>query len=110
MHGFQLADCLRCGGLLKPDVVFFGETVPRQRVDSSPALVAASRSLLVLGSSLTVMSGYRFVLQASKIWIRVAVVNQGPTRADAQARLKVEALLGSVLRALASHGHDRMVG
>ena len=63
-----MVGCLACGdGPLKPDVVFFGETVPRDRVDHCFALVDGAGSLLVLGSSLTVMSGYRFVLRAAKL-------------------------------------------
>src|SRR5207244_2191327 len=65
-RGCRVVDCAACGGLLKPDVVFFGEAVPRDRVERAFALVSAARTLLVLGSSLTVMSGYRFVLFAKK--------------------------------------------
>ena len=98
--GFTVVDCLDCGGVLKPDVVFFGENVPRDRVDRAFSLVDSCRALLVLGSSLTVMSGYRFVLYAKKHGVPVVIVNQGPTRGDAQADLKVEEALGSVLRQL----------
>jgi len=98
LDGFVMVDCLACGGgPLKPDVVFFGETVPRDRVDRCFALVAGARSLLVLGSSLTVMSGYRFVIAAAKQGIPVAIVNSGPTRGDAKATLRVDAPLGEVL-------------
>jgi NAD-dependent SIR2 family protein deacetylase len=97
VHDFVVVGCLVCGGVLKPDVVFFGETVPRDRVDRSLALVAGARCLLVLGSSLKVMSGYRFVLQAARLGIPVAIVNQGETRGDAQAHLRVDAPLGEVL-------------
>ena len=100
--GFVVVDCERCGGLLKPDVVFFGEPVPRPRAARVFELLDASAALLVLGSSLTVMSGYRFVLHAAKHHIPVAIVNQGATRGDAQATLKVEAPLGEVLSALAA--------
>ncbi len=89
-----------CGGVLKPDVVFFGETVPPERVARSFALVAASRLLLVLGSSLKVMSGHRFVLRASKTGVPVAIVNQGATRGDPFALLTLDAPLGQVLPAL----------
>ena len=91
--GSSWSDCLACGdGPLKPDVVFFGETVPRDRVDAL-LRAASSRpaSLLVLGSSLTVMSGYRFVLRAAKLGIPVAIVNAGPTRGDAKADVRVDA-------------------
>lgn len=100
--GFRAVDCLRCGGVLKPDVVFFGETVPVDRVQRCFALVERAGALLVLGSSLTVMSGYRFVLRAAKLDIPVAIVNAGATRGDAQARLTVDGALGEVLPALVS--------
>jgi NAD-dependent SIR2 family protein deacetylase len=93
-----MVDCLACGGgPLKPDVVFFGETVPRDRVDRCFALVEDARSLLVLGSSLTVMSGYRFVLRAAKRGIPVGNVTVGPTRGDAKADVRVDGPLGAVL-------------
>ena len=102
LDGFVMVDCLACGGgPLKPDVVFFGETVPRERVDRCFALVAGARSLLVLGSSLTVMSGYRFVIAAAKRGIPVAIVNSGPTRGDDKAAVRVDAPLGAVLPELA---------
>jgi NAD-dependent SIR2 family protein deacetylase len=97
LDGFAIVDCTGCGGMLKPDVVYFGETVPRDRVDRSFGLVASARTLLVLGSSLTVMSGRRFVLRAAKDGIRVAIVNQGETRGAAYAGLTVDAPLGEVL-------------
>jgi NAD-dependent SIR2 family protein deacetylase len=97
LAGFRTVDCLGCGGLLKPDVVFFGEMVPRERVQHSFALVERSRLVLVLGSSLTVMSGRRFVLRAVKRGIPVAIVNQGPTRGDDCATLTLDAPLGSAL-------------
>ncbi|WP_249933286.1 NAD-dependent protein deacetylase [Blastococcus sp. CCUG 61487] len=103
LDGFVMVDCLACGGgPLKPDVVFFGETVPRDRVDGCFARVEGAGSLLVLGSSLTVMSGYRFVLHAAKLGIPVAIVNVGPTRGDAKADVRVDAPLGEVLPALAA--------
>jgi NAD-dependent SIR2 family protein deacetylase len=103
--GFVVVGCLVCGAdALKPDVVFFGETVPRERVDRCLAMVDAARSLVVLGSSLTVMSGYRFVLRAAERGTPVAIVNQGPTRGDAKASLRLDAPLGEVLPAL-----DRLV-
>jgi NAD-dependent SIR2 family protein deacetylase len=102
LDGFVMVECLACGdGPLKPDVVFFGETVPRPRVDTCFELLEGSRALLVLGSSLTVMSGYRFVLRAAKLGIPVAVVNLGPTRGDAKTDVRVDAPLGVVLPELA---------
>jgi NAD-dependent SIR2 family protein deacetylase len=94
---FQVVDCVTCGGLLKPDVVFFGENVPRARVADCYAMVDRASSLLVLGSSLTVMSGYRFVRHAAKLGIPVVIVNQGATRGDALADLTIDAPLGQTL-------------
>jgi NAD-dependent SIR2 family protein deacetylase len=101
LDGFVMVGCLACGeGPLKPDVVFFGESVPRDRVEHCFDLVQKAGTLLVLGSSLTVMSGYRFVLRAVKLGIPVAIVNVGPTRGDAKADVRVDAPLGVVLPAL----------
>ncbi|MET7867104.1 NAD-dependent protein deacetylase [Micromonospora taraxaci] len=100
---FRTVDCGICGtGMLKPDVVFFGETVPAQRVARCFEAVEGARSLLVLGSSLTVMSGRRFVIRAAKQGIPVAIVNQGPTRGDGHASVCVDAPLGAVLPELAA--------
>jgi NAD-dependent SIR2 family protein deacetylase len=102
LDGFVMVGCRACGGgPLKPDVVFFGETVPRPRVDTCFELLERSQALLVLGSSLTVMSGYRFVLRAAKLGIPVGVVNLGPTRGDAKTDVRVDAPLGVVLPELA---------
>src|SRR5580704_2200102 len=98
--GFTVAGCLACGGLLKPDVVFFGENVPRPRVESCFSLVASSSALVVLGSSLTVMSGLRYVRHASSLGIPVVIVNQGATRGDPLATATLDAPLGSTLTAL----------
>ncbi len=98
---FRVVACSMCsGGVLKPDVVFFGESVPRDRVDACFEIVERSRALVVLGSSLTVMSGRRFVLRADKRGIPVAIVNQGVTRADATAAITIDAPLGRVLTEL----------
>ncbi|ROP45656.1 NAD-dependent SIR2 family protein deacetylase [Pseudokineococcus lusitanus] len=95
---FVVVPCESCGsGPLKPDVVFFGESVPRPRVDDCFARVDAARTLLVLGSSLTVMSGYRFVLHARRAGTPVVVLVQGETRADATADLRLDAPLTPVL-------------
>jgi NAD-dependent SIR2 family protein deacetylase len=100
LAGFRTVDCEACGGMLKPDVVFFGETVPMDRVERCFDLVDHAGLLLVLGSSLKVMSGYRFVLRAAKLGIPVAIVNQGVTRGDAAAAVLVDAPLGQLLPAL----------
>ncbi|MFY1668701.1 NAD-dependent protein deacetylase [Plantactinospora sp. WMMB334] len=95
---FRTVDCQACrGGMLKPDVVFFGESVPADRVRACFDLVERARLLLVLGSSLTVMSGRRFVIRAARLDIPVVIVNQGPTRGDDYAELTVDAPLGLVL-------------
>lgn len=101
LDGFVPVGCQYCSSeLIKPDVVFFGESVPRHRVDACFALVEAASSLLVLGSSLTVMSGLRFVRRAAAIGVPVAIVNQGRTRADPLADVKIEAPLGAILTEL----------
>jgi NAD-dependent SIR2 family protein deacetylase len=98
VRGFRLVDCLGCrSGPLKPDVVFFGENVPPDRVADCYALVAASRLVLVLGSSLTVASGFRFVRRAAMLGVPVIIVNQGQTRGDSHARSRIDAPLGQVL-------------
>ncbi|MFG1673305.1 NAD-dependent protein deacetylase [Micromonospora sp. NPDC049282] len=103
VSGFRTVDCAVCGaGMLKPDVVFFGETVPAARVADCFALVERARALLVLGSSLTVMSGRRFVLRAAKHGIPVGIVNQGATRGDGYAALRLDAPLGATLTAVAA--------
>jgi NAD-dependent SIR2 family protein deacetylase len=105
---FQVVDCLDCGGgPLKPDVVFFGENVPPERVARCYALVEASRLLLVLGSSLTVASGFRFVRRAAARGIPVAIVNQGATRGDPLADVLLDAPLGRLLPALAAAALER---
>ena len=98
---FTMIDCPACGdGPLKPDVVFFGESVPRPRVARCFERVAGARSLVVLGSSLTVMSGLRFVRAAARDAIPVAVVTAGATRAEDLAAVRLHAPLGRVLPAL----------
>ena len=99
--GFHVVACAVCAGTLKPDVVFFGETVPADRVARCFDLVERAAGLLVLGSSLTVMSGYRFVLRAARLGLPVAIVNQGATRGDDKADLRLDAPLGAVLSGVA---------
>lgn len=102
LDDFTVVDCAGCGGVLKPDVIFFGETVPRARVVDCHAAVGQARLLLVVGSSLTVYSGRRFVVQAAKAGTPVAIVNQGVTRSDEHAAVRLDAPLGLVLPALAA--------
>lgn len=87
---FRVPDCLACGGLLKPDVVFFGENVPAARVEAVYARLAAADAMLVVGSSLMIWSGYRFTLRAAELGLRIACVNRGRTRGDALFALKDE--------------------
>ena len=101
---FVVPDCHRCGGVLKPNVVFFGESVPRDKVDYAFRRVDEAGALLVAGSSLTVWSGYRFVKRAAERGLPIAIVNIGPTRADDLATLKVEAKCGEVLAAAVARG------
>lgn len=98
---FVVADCARCGGPLKPDVVFFGEAVPRERVERAYAMVDAADALLVVGSSLAVFSGYRFVKRAHARGQPIAIVNLGASRGDALADVVVDARAGEVLPRLA---------
>jgi NAD-dependent SIR2 family protein deacetylase len=92
--GFVVPGCERCGDVLKPDVVFFGENVPRRRVDRCYAavdrLAELEGTMLVVGSSLTVMSGFRFVRHAARLGRPVVIVNRGATRADDLATVKLE--------------------
>jgi NAD-dependent SIR2 family protein deacetylase len=87
---FRVPPCPACGGMLKPDVVFFGEAVPRERVEHTRMALAASDGLLVVGSSLMVYSGYRFARMAHEAGVPVAILTRGVTRADDLASLKIE--------------------
>ena len=100
---FHVVSCTVCGGILKPDVVFFGEAVPPQRVEHCRALVREAASLLVLGSSLTVMSGLRFVRQAAQAGKPVLIVNRDPTRGDRHSVTRVALPLGTALTTVAGH-------
>jgi NAD-dependent SIR2 family protein deacetylase len=101
-EGFVVAACEICGGMLKPDFVYFGENVPKDRVAAAYALVDAAAVLLVAGSSLTVMSGLRFVRHAAKQNKPVVIINRGRTRGDDLATVKVEAGTSESLQALSA--------
>jgi NAD-dependent SIR2 family protein deacetylase len=101
IEAFQVPACTRCGGVLKPRVVFFGDSVPGAVVREAFAAVDAADLLLVIGSSLAVYSGYRFLRRAVERCIPVAIVNRGPVRGEEHASVKVEGSAGASLRALA---------
>jgi NAD-dependent SIR2 family protein deacetylase len=98
---FRIIDCPRCGGMLKPDIVYFGESVPKDRVQQAYSLVNQADVLLVAGSSLTVFSGFRFVKHAAALGIPVAIINRGSTRGDDLATVKVDAGCSPMLALLA---------
>lgn len=98
---FRIIDCPRCGGMLKPDIVYFGESVPKDRVEQAYSLVGQADALLVAGSSLTVFSGFRFVKHAAALDIPVAIINRGSTRGDELATVKVDAGCSPMLALLA---------
>jgi NAD-dependent SIR2 family protein deacetylase len=95
--GFEVVACASCSGVLMPDVVFFGGSVPRATLDAAWALFDRAELLLVIGSSLTVFSGYRFVRRAAERGLPIAIVNRGPTRGDEHAQLRIDARCGDAL-------------
>ena len=99
-ESFQVVGCSACHGVLKPDVVFFGENVPRPRAQACYAMVERSKALVVLGSSLTVMSGFRYVRHAARARRPIVIVNQGATRGDTYATATLDAPLGRTLTEL----------
>ena len=99
---FVVPPCRQCAGVLKPRVVFFGDNVARPVVEEAFAAVDAAEVLLVVGSSLAVFSGYRFLRRAVERGIPVAIVNRGPVRGEEHATVKVDASAGAALDALAS--------
>jgi NAD-dependent SIR2 family protein deacetylase len=98
---FRYLDCPSCNGMLKPDIVYFGESVPKNTVNQAYSLVDEADALLVAGSSLTVFSGYRFVRHAAARGIPIAIVNRGPTRGDHLATVKVDGGCSELLTLLA---------
>jgi len=104
VEAFVPPRCGRCGGLLKPDVVFFGENVPIERYQAAQEALAAADALLVAGSSLMVYSGFRFVRQAHEAGLPIAIVNRGRTRGDDLADLKVEGDVGALLTSAVGAG------
>jgi NAD+-dependent protein deacetylase sirtuin 4 len=97
---FFLPECPKCGGYLKPNIVFFGDNVPRSRIDKVVKCIIDSDGVLVLGSSLTVFSGYRIVLQAKELGLAVAVINIGETRADKIVDIKINSKCSDIMKLL----------
>lgn len=95
--GFRIADCDDCGGVLKPDVVFFGESVPKPRLAATDRLVEGADAMLIVGTSLVVWSGFRLARRAAERGIPVVAVNNGLTRADGMLEFKLEGDCGGVL-------------
>lgn len=102
LREFQPPPCISCGGALKPDVVLFGENVPAARVTAAFKALELADALVVIGSSLTVFSGYRFILRAKERGMPIAIVNLGESRGDAHADVRIEAPAGQVLPKLAT--------
>ena len=100
LSGFRVPNCTSCGGILKPDVVFYGDSVPRPRVDEAYSWVDAADAVLVVGSSLMVFSSYRFLKRAHQRGLPLAAVNRGRTRADEWLEFKVDDDCASVLSRL----------
>lgn len=101
-EGFVIPTCARCGGVIKPDVVFFGENVARSVVDAAWQTLADAEALLVVGSSLALYSGLRFLRGAAARNLPIAIVNLGPTRGDELAAVRMNAAVGPVLQAIAA--------
>lgn len=108
-EGFNVPPCQNCGGILKPDIVFFGDNVPRQVVEKVRNIVEQSSSLLILGSSLSTFSGYRIVLQALDAKKPIALVNIGETRADNDIHIKIKGRCGYVLPKACRFKNDSII-
>lgn len=108
----EVPACSACGGMLKPHVVFFGETIPRATVDSAISALRSADAVLVIGSSLMVYSGFRFCRLAAEQGLPIAAISPGRTRADDQLSIKVSASFETVIDALAARAisRDRQAG
>lgn len=104
LAGFRVPACERCGGVLKPDVVFFGESVPRERVRRANAALERGDAFLVLGSSLMVFSGYRFCREAARLGRPMASITRGRTRADDLLDLRLRVGCAELCAALRADG------
>ena len=99
---FAVVPCAACGGVLKPHVVFFGESVPAERVTRAMTALESSRLMLIVGTSLMVFSGFRFARAAARFGVPIAIVNRGITRADELSTLKLSGSVGEILAQLAT--------
>ncbi len=97
---FDLPTCTVCEGTLKPDIVFFGELVPREKFAEASALVRSAEALLIVGSSLVVNSGIRLLDQAARRKVPILIINRGPTKGDSRAAVKLDAGTSETLSAL----------
>ena len=104
---FNAPDCALCGGMLKPDVVFFGASVPRPRVEAAFEALEEADAVLVVGSSLMAYSGYRFCERAHAAGKPIAAINHGRMRADALLHLKIDADCGAALTAIVARRQGR---
>ncbi|BBZ76701.1 NAD-dependent protein deacetylase [Mycolicibacterium anyangense] len=107
-ESFHVVDCPACGGMLKPDIVYFGESVSKDVVAQAYSMVEAADALLVAGSSLTVFSGYRFVRHAAALGMPIAIINRGPTRGDELATVKIDNGCSEILVLLADELTETM--
>lgn len=97
VDSFHVPDCPQCNGILKPDIVFFGDNVPKDRAERLANLVCNCDGLLILGSSLLVYSGYRILLHSHELGIPIAIVNIGQVRGQDRAQLKISTKCGDVI-------------
>lgn len=97
IDSFRIPECPQCGGNLKPDIVFFGDSIPKQRAEKLAALVCSSDGVLILGSTLLVYSGYRILLSCHEMGLPIAIVNIGKVRGEEKASLKISAKCGDII-------------
>lgn len=97
IDSFQIPECPQCGGILKPEIVFFGDSIPKARAEKLAALVCSSDGVLILGSSLLVYSGLRVLLSSHDLGLPVAIVNIGKVRGEEKATLKISAKCGDII-------------
>lgn len=97
IEAFRVPECPQCGGNLKPEIVFFGDSVPKLRAEKLSQLICSSDGIMIIGSSLLVYSGYRVLLYGHEFGIPIAIVNIGPVRGEDKADLKIAAKCGDVI-------------